>query len=145
MRCANKAEADAAARVRAAVEQASQASTACARSPAAADKQPATLEVVGARGHSCAASSSAALAAGRRTIGDDPEILVLYSGESDSPSDSKSTAKPRRETEGAGLTITRKRGSIDSELHRELFGSSDDSMNSSPGSSLSHSHSFNCE
>ena len=107
MCCESKAATDAAARVRAAVEQASQASTACARSPAAADKQPATLEVVGARGHSCAASSSAALAAGRRTIGDDPEILVLYSGESDSPSESKSTARSSRKAVGPQTTTAK--------------------------------------
>ena len=142
IRCANKAATDAAVWMRVAGDEASQDSSAGFRSPAAADKQPAAPKVASARGHLRAASSSAALAAGRRTIGDDPEILVLYSGESDSPSDSKSSAKPSREAEVVESTTSHKRGSIDPELHRELFGSSDESMESSPESSQSHSHSF---
>ena len=72
----------------------------------------------------------------------EPEIEVVYSGESDSSPDSKSTAKPSRETKAAESTTAQRRGSIDPELHREWFGSSDESMESSPGSSRSHSHSF---
>ena len=82
--------------MRATGEQASQNSAAGTRSPAADDKRPATPKVAGARSHPRAPSSSAASAAGGSTMGDDPEIEFLYSGESDSPSDSKSPAKPGR-------------------------------------------------
>ena len=87
MRCTNKAAADAAARMRAAGEQASPCSAAGDSSPAAADKQPATPNVAGARGHPRAASSPAASDAGGSPMDVDPELDVLYSGESDSPSD----------------------------------------------------------
>ena len=75
-------------------------------------------------------------------MGDDPEKEVLYSGESDSASDSKSPTKPSREAEGSESTTAQRRGSIDPEWHLELFSSSDESMDSSPGSSRSHSNSF---
>ena len=75
-------------------------------------------------------------------MGDNIEIEVLYSGESDSPSDSKSLAKPSHETVGVESTTAQRRGSIEPEMHGELFGSSDESIDSSPGSSRSHSHSF---
>ena len=58
-------------------------------SPAAADKQPATPNVAGARGHSRAASLHAASAVGGSPIDVDPDLEVVYLGESDSPSDSK--------------------------------------------------------
>ena len=135
MRCANNADTDAAARMHVAGEEASQDSAAGDRSLAAADKQPATPEVAGARRHPRAASSSAASAAGGRAMDDDPEIEVPYSGESDSRFDSKSFTKPSREAENVESTTAQKRGSIDPELHRKLFGSSDESMKSSPGSS----------
>ena len=60
MRCVNKADADAAARMHAAGEQASPCSAAGVSSPAAADKQPATHNGRGARGHSRVDSSSSA-------------------------------------------------------------------------------------
>ena len=69
----------------------------------------------------------------------DPELEFVYSGESDSPSDSKSPAKSSRETVGAGSKTAEQRGSLDP----ELFGSSDASKNSSPGSNRSRSYS--CE
>ena len=128
--------------MRAAGEQASQDSAAGALSPATADKQPATPENAGARGHPRAAPSSAASAAGGRTMDDDTELDVIYSGESDGESDSKWPAKPIREAEGARSTTAPIRGSIDPRLHRELFGSSDESMNSSLGSSRLKSNSF---
>ena len=128
IRCANKAATDAAVWMRVAGDEASQDSSAGFRSPAAADKQPAAPKVASARGHLRAASSSAALAAGGNTMGDDPEIEVLYSGDSDSSSDSESPAKPSREDVGAGTTTPQRRGSLDSELHRALFGSSGESI-----------------
>ena len=75
-------------------------------------------------------------------MGDDPEIEVLYSGESDYPSDTKCPANPSRQAVGAETTTAHRRGSIDPVLHRELFGSSDEFMDASSGSSRSHSNSF---
>ena len=63
MRRANKSETDAAERMRAAGEQASQDSAAGAPSPAAADEQHATPYVAVARGHPRAVSLSATSAA----------------------------------------------------------------------------------
>ena len=57
----------------------------------------------------------------------DPEIEVVYSGESSSPSDSKSPAKPGCEAVGAGSMTSERRGSLDPELRHELFGSSEES------------------
>ena len=88
IRCANKAVSEADARIRAAGEQAAQDSAAGISSPAA-DKQPATPIVAGARGHPRAASSPVASAAGGSSMDVDPELEVVYSGESDFPSDSK--------------------------------------------------------
>ena len=110
MRCANKAADKAAARMRAAAEQSSPCSAAGDSSPAAADKQPATTNVAGARGHSRAASSPAAFDAGGSPMDVDPELEVVYSGESDSPSDSKSPTKPSREALGAGSMTAEQRG-----------------------------------
>ena len=62
MRCANKAATEVAARMRAAGEQAIQDSSAGVKSPAAANKQPATPIVAGARGSPRASFSSAASA-----------------------------------------------------------------------------------
>ena len=90
--------------MRASGEQLSQDSAAGTMSPAAVDKQPGTPKVTGARGHPRAASSSAASAAGGRAMDVDPEIQVLYSAESDSPSDSKSPAKSGRKATGAETT-----------------------------------------
>ena len=64
MRCANKVATEAAARMRAAEEQATQDSVAGVSSPAATDKQTATLNVTGGRGHPRSASSSADSAGG---------------------------------------------------------------------------------
>ena len=65
---------------------------------------------------------------------------MIHSGESDSPSDSKPSAKSDRtvaDTKTAAL-----RGSLDPELRHELFGSSDEFENSSPGSNISLSYSY---
>ena len=59
----------------------------------------------------------------------DPELEVRYSGESDSPSDSKSPAKPGPKAVGAGTTTAVPHGSRD--LRREMSGSSDESEHSS--------------
>ena len=77
MHCANKAAADAAAQMRAAGDQAYPCSAAGDSSPAA-DKQPATPNVAGARGHPRAASSFAASDAGGSPMDFDPELEVFY-------------------------------------------------------------------
>nr|BAP69048.1 RxLR effector candidate protein [Hyaloperonospora arabidopsidis Emoy2] len=84
MRCARKAASEASARLRAAGEQATQDSGAGVSSPAAANEQPETSNVAGARGHLRAVSSFAASAAGGSLMDVDPELEVDYSGESDS-------------------------------------------------------------
>ena len=80
----SKAATGAAARMRAAGEQAAQDSAAAVKSHAAASKQPATPVVAGARGHPRAAPSPAASVAGGSTMDQDADIEVVYSGESDS-------------------------------------------------------------
>ena len=82
-------------------------------SPTAADKQPATPNVAGARGHTRETSSSADSAAGRSFMGVEPEIEVAYSGELESPSESKSPAKPGRKALGVETTAAKPRGSLD--------------------------------
>ena len=69
----------------------------------------------------------------------DPDIEVIYSGESDFPSDSKSSAKPDRTV--ADTKTAAPRGSLNPELRCELLGSSDEFENSSPGSNRSRSYS----
>ena len=64
-----------------------QVSTAGVSSPATADKQPITPIVAGERGHPRASSSSVALVADGNPMDVDPDIEVIYSGESDPPSD----------------------------------------------------------
>ena len=64
---------------------------------------------------------------------------MIYSGESDSPSDSKPSAKPDRTV--ADTKTASPRGSFDPESRRELFGSSDEFENSTPGSNRSRSYS----
>ena len=64
MSCANKAASEAAARMRVAGEQATQDSAAGVSSPAAANEQPATSNVAGARGYPRTVSLSAASAVG---------------------------------------------------------------------------------
>uniref|UniRef100_M4BXA6 RxLR effector candidate protein n=1 Tax=Hyaloperonospora arabidopsidis (strain Emoy2) TaxID=559515 RepID=M4BXA6_HYAAE len=140
MRCASKAASEAAARMRAAGNQATQASAPGVSSLVAADKKPATPNIAGARGNPRTASSSAASAAGGSPMEVDPELEVCYSGESDSPSDSKSPATPGPKALGAGTTTAVPRGSRD--LRREMFGSSDESEHSSWGSKRSRSHSY---
>ena len=54
----------------------------------------------------------------------DPDIEFVYSGESDSPSDSKSPGNPSREAAGAGSMAAELRGSLDLKLRHELFSSS---------------------
>ena len=97
--------------------------------------------------HSCrckwssiSAFSPAASAAGGSPMAVDPDIEVIYSGESDSSSDSKPSAKPDRtvaESKTAAL-----RGSLDPELRHEMLGSSDDFGNSSPISNRSRLYSY---
>ena len=84
-----KAATEAAARMRAAGEQDTQDPSAGDYSPAADDddEPPATPIVAGARGHPRAASSPANSTAGGSPMDCDPDIEVIYSGESDSPSD----------------------------------------------------------
>ena len=53
----------------------------------------------------------------------DPDTEVIYSGDSDSPSDLKPSANPDRTV--ADTKTAAPRGSLDPELRRELFGSSD--------------------
>ena len=60
------------------------------------------------------------------------EIEVLYSGESNFSSDLKPSAEPDRTA--AETTTAAPRGSLDKILGHEMFGSSDESGNSSPGS-----------
>ena len=67
----------------------------------------------------------------------DPDKEVIYSGESDSPSDSKPSTNPDGTVEDTKTAATR--GSLDPELRRELCGSSDELKNSSQGSSRSRS------
>ena len=83
----SKAATEAAARMRAAGDQDTQDLAAGDYSPAADDEQPATSIVAGARGHPRAASSPANSTAGGSPMDCDPDIEVIYSGESDSPSD----------------------------------------------------------
>ena len=83
----SKAATEAAARMRSAGEQDTQDLAAGDYSPAADDEQPATSIVAGARGHPRAASSPANSTAGGSPMDCDPDIEVIYSGESDSPSD----------------------------------------------------------
>ena len=68
-----------------------------------------------------------------------PDIDVVYSGESNSSSDSKSSAKPDRKV--AETKTAAPRGSLDKELRYEKFGSADEFENSSPGSNRSRSYS----
>ena len=135
----SKAATEASVRMRAAREQDIKDSVAGGYSPAAADEQPATPIVAGARGHPRAASSPADSAASGSPMDCDPDIEVIYSGESDFPSDSKLSAKPDRTV--ADTETAAPRGSLDPEMRRELFGLSDEFDNSSPGSSRSRSYS----
>ena len=111
MRCANKAASEAAARMRAAGEQDTQALSAGDNAPAADNKQPATPTVAGARGYPRAASSPACSAACGSPMYHGTEIELIYSGESDSPSDSKPSAKPDRTV--AKTETAAPRGSLD--------------------------------
>ena len=108
----------------------------------AADKPPATPNITGARGHPRAASSPAASAAGSIPMYVDPELDVVYSGESESLFDSKSPARSSCEAVGAGSMTAEQRGSRDPELRHELFGSSDESKISSSTSNRLHSYSY---
>ena len=135
----SKAATEAAARMSTAEDQDTQDSAAGDYSPAAADEQPATPIVAGARGYPRAASSPADSTSGGSPMDCDPDIEVTYSGESDSPSDSKPSAKPDRTV--ADTKTASPRGSLDPESRRELFGSSDEFKNSSPGSNGSRSYS----
>ena len=134
----SKAATEAAARMRAAGDQDTQDSAAVNYSPVAADEQPAIPIVVGARGYPRAASSPADSTASGSPMDCDPDLEVIYSGESDSPSDSKPSAKLDRTV--ADTKTGAPRGNLDPELRRELFGSSDEFENSSAGSNRSRSY-----
>ena len=112
MSCAIKAASEEAARMRAACEQVNLDSAAGDVTPAAVDKQPASPNVAGERGHPRAASSSAALAAGSIPMDVDSEIEVIYSGESDSLFDSKAPAKHAREAVSAEPTTAEPSGDV---------------------------------
>ena len=107
----SKVETEATARMRAVGEQDTQDSAAGDFSPAAADKQPATPIVAGARVHPRASSSPEDSAAGRSPMDHGPDIEVLYSGESNSPFDSTPFAKPDRT--GSETKTASPRGSLD--------------------------------
>ena len=72
----------------------------------------------------------------------DTEFEFVYSGESDSPSESKSPVKSSREAVGAGLMTIEPRVSLDPKLRHELVGSSDESKNLSPELNRSRSYSY---
>ena len=116
----SKTATEAAARMRAAGDHDTQGSAAGNYSPAAADEQPATPIVAGARGHQRAASSPADSTAGGSPMDCDPGIEVFYSGESDSPSDSRLSAMPDRMV--ADTKTAAPRDSLDPELRHEMFG-----------------------
>ena len=63
---------------------------------------------------------------------------MIYSGESNSPSDSKPSAKSDRSV--ADTKTAAPHGSLDPELRYEIFGSSDEFENSSSGSNRSRSY-----
>ena len=135
----NKAATEATAQMRAAEEQDTQDSAAGVYSPAA-DKQPATPTFAGARSHQRAASSPEDSAAGGSPMDHGPEIEVLYSGESDSPSYSKPSAI--RDRTVADTKTATSSGNIDADLHHEMFASSEESEISSLGSNRSRSYSY---
>ena len=118
-----KAATEEAGRIRADGEQAVQDIAAGAKSPAAANKQPATSIVAEAHGHPRAAPSPAVLAAGGSPMNQYPETDVTYSGESDYSSDTKPYAKPDRKV--AGSTTAAPRGSLQMDLSNHIFVSSD--------------------
>ena len=111
MRCANKAATEAAAWMRAAGEQVTQVSVSGVLSTATA-KQPIAPTVAGERGHSHAASSYVALAADGSPMDVDPDIEVIYLGESDPPSDSESPMKVDRKAVAVATTSAKSSGSV---------------------------------
>ena len=96
-------------------------------SPSAAHKQPPTPNVVGAHGHPQAASYSAASSAGGCHMDGDPKIYILYSSESDPPTELKSFANLGRKAVGAETTTDKPPGSVKKTLQRERSGFSDES------------------
>ena len=120
--------------MRAAGEQADHDSAAGDNLLAVTKKQPATPNFADARGHPRAVSSSAASAAGGSPMDVDPEIEVVYSCESDPPSDLKSLAKPDRKAVGAKTTTAVPRGRLGKTFRHESLGASDESEYSSRGS-----------
>ena len=126
--------------MRAAGERATQDSAAGISSPAAADKQPATPNVAGAYGHPRAASSSACSAMGCSPLDVDPDVEVVYLGESDTPSESNSPAKPVRKAVLSEITTTELRGSLDKTMRDDMLSLFDASDHSSRGSNRSLSH-----
>ena len=62
----------------------------------------------------------------------DPDIELIYSGESNSLSDSKPSAKTDRKV--VKTKTATPRGSLYLELRHEMFKASDESVKSSPGS-----------
>ena len=69
----------------------------------------------------------------------DPKIEVVYSGDSESQSDSKSTTKSGPKDMGTDVTTAVSRDKRD--FRHEMFGSSDESEHSQPGSERSRSRS----
>ena len=98
--------------------------------------------VAGTRDHPRATSSPTVLAARGSPINVESEEEVLYSGDSDSPSESKSPPKLGHKAVGAETTTAAPRDSLDKTMRHEMFGSSDESEDPSRGSNRSRSHSY---
>ena len=92
------------------------------------DRAPATSNVAGASDASV--SRAISLSSARLHDYREEEIPVMYSGESDSQSNSKSTAKassPAKAAVTSSVRPSRSGKAPRSQLHREMFGDSDSS------------------